>query len=332
MGITILLLDELGSDLKNQTARSRVVVRLLIEPNMTVFMSLWDEAASAFRGLLKAGDKSQSVMLVTTVNPKLFGGNLYLNSTQGTRFFFDTSISEIAEFVSSIGATPPQDYTCVDTLERVKKKELVSIGDLNTFISNSNEQTQEADFLCKAQIIGVIQENGWFFVSCTGCHKKLEKRGTSLDCSRCATSDVTGVVRFRVELAVDDGKDSTTFVVFDKEMNKLTKQEAAVLALDEVSNGGEEYLPSCLEELSGKEFVFQIRVTPFNFTPNHRTFTVATISEASETHSENSGVDTGLEASSSGPSVLGVKISEERASGNNPGNEGAQQRRKRGRE
>nr|VDC61005.1 unnamed protein product [Brassica rapa] len=323
-----------GSDLKNQTARSRVVVRLLIEPNMTVFMSLWDEAASAFRGLLKAGDKSQSVMLVTTVNPKLFGGNLYLNSTQGTRFFFDTSISEIAEFVSSIGATPPQDYTCVDTLERVKKKELVSIGDLNTFISNSNEQvTQEADFLCKAQIIGVIQENGWFFVSCTGCHKKLEKRGTSLDCSRCATSDVTGVVRFRVELAVDDGKDSTTFVVFDKEMNKLTKQEAAVLALDEVSNGGEEYLPSCLEELSGKEFVFQIRVTPFNFTPNHRTFTVATISEASEvTHSENSGIDTGLEASSSGPSVLGVKISEERASGNNPGNEGAQQRRKRGRE
>ncbi|CAG7862863.1 unnamed protein product [Brassica rapa] len=229
-----------GSDLKNQTARSRVVVRLLIEPNMTVFMSLWDEAASAFRGLLKAGDKSQSVMLVTTVNPKLFGGNLYLNSTQGTRFFFDTSISEIAEFVSSIGATPPQDYTCVDTLERVKKKELVSIGDLNTFISNSNEQ---------------------------------------------------------------------------------------------VSNGGEEYLPSCLEELSGKEFVFQIRVTPFNFTPNHRTFTVATISEASEvTHSENSGIDTGLEASSSGPSVLGVKISEERASGNNPGNEGAQQRRKRGRE
>ncbi|XP_009134460.2 uncharacterized protein LOC103858789 [Brassica rapa] len=321
-----------GSDLKNQTATSRVVVRLLIEPNVTVFMSLWDEAASAFRGLLKAGDKSQSVMLVTTVNPKLFGGNLYLNSTQGTRFFFDTSISEIAEFVSSIGATQPQDYTCVDTLEGVKKKELVSIRDLNTFISNSNEQTQEADFLCKAQIIGVIQENGWFFVSCTGCHKKLEKRGTSLDCSRCATSDVTGVVRFRVELAVDDGKDSATFVVFDKEMNKLTKQEAAVLALDEVSNGGEEYLPSCLEELAGKEFVFQIRVTPFNFTPNHRTFTVATISEDSEAHSENSGVDTGLESSSSGPSVLGVKISEERASGNNPGNAGAQQRRKRGRE
>ncbi|KAJ4910525.1 Uncharacterized protein Rs2_05146 [Raphanus sativus] len=35
------------------------------------------------------------------VNPKLFGVNLYLNSTLGTRFFFDTNLPEITEFVSS---------------------------------------------------------------------------------------------------------------------------------------------------------------------------------------------------------------------------------------
>lgn len=41
-------------------------------------------------------------------------------------------------------------------------------------------------------------------------------------------------LRFCVELAFDDGKDSVTFVVFDKEMTKLTKQEAVVLTLEEV--------------------------------------------------------------------------------------------------
>lgn len=41
-------------------------------------------------------------------------------------------------------------------------------------------------------------------------------------------------LRFCVELAVDDGKDSTTIVVFDKEMTKLTQQEAGVLALEEI--------------------------------------------------------------------------------------------------
>ncbi|CAG7862751.1 unnamed protein product [Brassica rapa] len=125
-----------GSDLKNNAATSKVVVRLLIEPDVTVYLSLRDEAASNFRGFLKAGDKPQSVMLVITVNPKLFGGNMYLNSTQGTRFFFNTNIPEI----TNVGATTAQAYTCVDTLQGIKKKELVSIEDLNSFISNSNEQ------------------------------------------------------------------------------------------------------------------------------------------------------------------------------------------------
>ncbi|VVA92822.1 unnamed protein product, partial [Arabis nemorensis] len=40
-------------------------------------------------------------------------------------------------------------------------------------------------------------------------------------------------------------------------------------------------LPNCLEALASKQFVFQIRVTPFNFTPNHRTFTVSRISAES---------------------------------------------------
>ncbi|KAF2611874.1 hypothetical protein F2Q70_00011897 [Brassica cretica] len=88
-----------GSDLQNNAATSRIVVRLLIEMTVTVNVYLWDEAASTFRGLLKAGDKSQSVVLLTSVNPKLFGGELYLNSTQGTWFFFDTAVPEIAEFV-----------------------------------------------------------------------------------------------------------------------------------------------------------------------------------------------------------------------------------------
>ncbi|KAF3576711.1 hypothetical protein DY000_02029942 [Brassica cretica] len=60
-------------------------------------------------------------------------------------------------------------------------------------------------------------------------------------------------------------------------MLKLTKQDAAALTLDEMNVGGGEELPQCLKELAGKYFVFQIRVKRFNFTPNHRTFTVFAI-------------------------------------------------------
>ncbi|KAL0731261.1 hypothetical protein Bca4012_027355 [Brassica carinata] len=71
---------------------------------------------------------------------------------------------------------------------------------------------QEADFIWKAQIVEGLQQNGWSFVSCTGCSRKLDKSGTSLRCNRCVNPKVTGVI---------------------KEMLKLTKHDAAALALDE---------------------------------------------------------------------------------------------------
>lgn len=53
-------------------------------------MSLWDDAAATFRAHLSSEDPMNFVMLVTTVNPKLFGGNMFLNSTPATKDSFST--------------------------------------------------------------------------------------------------------------------------------------------------------------------------------------------------------------------------------------------------
>uniref|UniRef100_A0A0D3EEF1 DUF223 domain-containing protein n=1 Tax=Brassica oleracea var. oleracea TaxID=109376 RepID=A0A0D3EEF1_BRAOL len=90
-----------GSDLTAAGVMSRVVVRLMIEPMVVVYLSLWDDAASMFRGLISSGDRTQSVMVVTTVNPKIFGGNMYLNSTPATKFYFDPALQAIVEFTAS---------------------------------------------------------------------------------------------------------------------------------------------------------------------------------------------------------------------------------------
>ncbi|KAG2255051.1 hypothetical protein Bca52824_074345 [Brassica carinata] len=114
-------------------------------------------------------------------------------------------------------------------------------------------KTEEADFLCKAQIVGVVQQNGLSFVYCTGCNRKLAK---SLWCNRCLSPNAPR------SSAVDDGKESATFVVFDREMIKLIKKEA--------KSG------SCIDTFY---LLRLLRVTPYNFTSNHHTFTFSAISD-----------------------------------------------------
>ncbi|CAH2047317.1 unnamed protein product [Thlaspi arvense] len=204
-------------------------------------------------------------------------GNLYLNFTAAARFFLHTNIHAIQQFTQWMGIEASEPFVRTETKDGLQKKEKVSIAELYESVSNSNEQTQEADFLCKARVVGVLQRNAWSYVSCAGCSRKLSRYGSDLWCNKCVGRNVAGVARYRVELAVNDGKANATFVVFDTEMMKLTNKSAATIILESVSKNE---LPQCLQVLADKEFIFRIRVTPYNFTLNHRNFTVLTMTYA----------------------------------------------------
>lgn len=65
-------------------------------------MSLWDDTTSTVHVHISSKDPMNSVILVTTDNPKLFGGNMFLNSTPATRFFFNPTIQTIKEFTKKL--------------------------------------------------------------------------------------------------------------------------------------------------------------------------------------------------------------------------------------
>ncbi|CAN7015170.1 unnamed protein product [Brassica oleracea var. botrytis] len=149
----------------------------------------------------------------------------------------------VALSVHRIHQDPNCSYSSIHPI--ASRKELVPIGDLNTYISSSNEQVT----------LGL----SFIFV----------KLG-------CVSPDIIGVIRCDV-YSLTHGP--AAFVVFNKELTKLIKQDAATLALEEMSGGGGQDLPRCLEDLAGKDYVFQIRVTPCRFIPSQCTFTVSAISD-----------------------------------------------------
>ncbi|WZZ90442.1 hypothetical protein YC2023_119021 [Brassica napus] len=83
---------------------------------------------------------------------------------------------------------------------------------------------------------------------------------------------------YKVELLVDDGENYATFLVLDKEIMKLTKQDAATLLDDEVNRLLRNRLPKCIAELEGQKFIYHVNVTTDNLTDNGPTFTFSEMS------------------------------------------------------
>lgn len=115
---------------------------------VVVYLSLWDEAAAMFRGLISSGDRTQTVMVVTTVNPKKFASLLYMLKML-FRWFCRLIIHEILIIFR----------------------------------------------FCRLRIVEVLKHNNWYYVSCTGCSRKLDKSDQSPHCNRCVNLNATGVVK-----------------------------------------------------------------------------------------------------------------------------------------
>ncbi|CAN6999665.1 unnamed protein product [Brassica oleracea var. botrytis] len=102
-------------------------------------------------------------------NPKVFGGNLDLNSTPATKFYLDTNILAIEAFTNRLSHVH------------------VSIAGLHTYIATSNNQ-----------LGNMLQQNGWSYVSCTGCSRKLDKSWTAPYRNKCVSPKIAGVLRGRL--------------------------------------------------------------------------------------------------------------------------------------
>ncbi|CAN6995282.1 unnamed protein product [Brassica rapa subsp. trilocularis] len=266
---------------------SPILIRFLISPNVEVYLSLLDEAAARFKGLLNSGESTKSVMVVTSLNPQKKGDHLYLNSTAATKFYFGNNLAAITEFTMRYNDAIGDDLPSLNAETVITTKELSPPGDLSKFLSNSSTQvssysqslmTQEAYFTCIARIVEVVAQKGWYYVSCTHCGKEVGNSATSHPCNQCHDTTATTVVRYKVELLVDDGENYATFLVLDNEMMKLTKQGAATLLDDEVNRRLRNRLPKCIAELQGQKFIYHVNVTTDNLTDNRPTFTVSGMS------------------------------------------------------
>ncbi|CDY60764.1 BnaAnng17160D [Brassica napus] len=249
-----------------------------LDEDSTVTLSLFESQAEAFHKRLEDMHGDPRVVVATSINPKMIGGGLFLNATSGTHVYFDKETKPGEDYFYKLVARDNGVPSAAPLLKGYAKVETLTISELISFVASA--QPQDIDFVCTGRVVRLDVDKGWCYVACAKCSKKLQRTVSALECVRCSNPNAVGVLRYRLELAIADSTAEGTFVCFDGVMTKLHNlraSEAGQMLAVEGENPEDMIVPPFINDMEGKTLTFQVRVSAFNFTAHHQTFTITRI-------------------------------------------------------
>ncbi|CAN6893615.1 unnamed protein product [Brassica oleracea] len=260
-------------------ASRRVELHVQTHDDPVLKLYLWDKAAFQFYEKFKASVGTARVILVTTLNPKRFGGVLSLSSMASSRVFLDSNVQETRSYLSWLDSN--LDVANRVNAEVVTKPELATLGDLFSYMIQAAAKV--AWFECTATIDDVVHGSGWYYIGCGVCHTKATKGPTTLMCKKCGKSEIDGVAQYLSKLSVYDQKDQAVFVVLGDAGEELTGKKAAELVeryYQANEDVGEDHIvpvPQAMIDTIGQTRKFIVKVSNHNLNGKSQTLTVTKV-------------------------------------------------------
>ncbi|CAN6844047.1 unnamed protein product [Brassica oleracea var. botrytis] len=269
-----LLLDE-----SEIAVSRRVELHVQTHDDPVLKFYLWDKVAFEFCEKFKASGGTARVILVTTLNPKRFGGVLSLSSMASSRVFLDGDVQETLLYLSWLDSN--LDVASRVNTEVVTKPEIVTLGDLFSYMNHASAKV--AWFECTATIDDVMNGSGWYYIGCGVCHTKATKGPTTLMCKKYGKSEIVGVAQYLSKLSVYDHSDQAVFVVLGDAGEELTGKKAAELveryyeANDIVGEDHIVPVPQAIIDTIGQTRKFIVKVSIYNLTAKTQTLNVTKV-------------------------------------------------------
>ncbi|CAF1926157.1 unnamed protein product [Brassica napus] len=260
-------------------ASRRVELHVQTHDDPVLKLYLWDKAAFQFCEKFKASVGTARVILVTTLNPKRFGGVLSLSSMASSRIFLDSDVQEARSYLSWLDSN--LDVANMVIAEVVTKPELATLGDLFSYMNQAAAKV--AWFECTSTIDDVVHGSGWYYIGCGVCHTKATKGPTTLMCKKCGKSDIDGVAQYLSKLSVYDQKDQAVFVLLGDAGEELTGKKAAELveryyhANEDVGEDHIVPVPQAMIDTIGQTRKFIVKVSDHNLNGKSQTLTVTKV-------------------------------------------------------
>ncbi|KAF3586779.1 hypothetical protein F2Q69_00031230 [Brassica cretica] len=290
----------------------RVMLTLRVDSDVNVCVSLFDSLAIAFHTKLDGYGREPRIVLITGINPKIVLGKLYLNGTSASRISLtltpqleriglkgETFALFYFRYIGCLYYIPFDVFSILSSYRlpgggtdepgssskvvHAQKIEPLTVAELNEFVLSGDPQIIE--FFCTAKVTGIQLDDGWCYIGCSLCSKKLIREESSFTCPSCNETNAVAELKYRVVFSVSDPTGTTSFLGFDKEVAKLTHvlaSEAAQIVGIGISAHVDTELPQALAGIVGNTYTFQLKLTDFNFTANHQTLTISRMFTAPE--------------------------------------------------
>ncbi|KAL5148491.1 ATP-dependent DNA helicase PIF1 [Glycine soja] len=133
-----------------------------------------------------------------------------------------------------------------------------SHGEGSTQLLGSIQLSSKESFFGKAEAKTIVDIN-----TISECHKKRDAEMAPFRCA-CSKYNKEVVLRYRLEVMINQGNESTKFLLWDRECSELIGQSADAVNKLKIEDGDVDLnaSPQALDKLLGHELAFKIKVQP----------------------------------------------------------------------
>ncbi|XP_065624645.1 uncharacterized protein LOC111994371 isoform X1 [Quercus suber] len=268
-------------------------LHILLPKDKELKISLWDESAETIIENDFKEDKGPYIIIVTSTTVKAFQGKLNLNTTSASKVYVNLDITEVSELIDRYKVVENEYDNVVRSIPaRDKKPKSKSELLLQTMMSLAEikalewvEGVKERFFTCYADIVNIETEFGWNYISCQLCKRKVKQQNNIFWCNSCNSESQFLMPSYKLQIQVKDHTGTASFVLFDKDAEKIIQKTAMELSL---KNQEPNKVPQEIQNLLGKSYTFQIKVDDYNVKEGWEVYTVTSVFKSeSNKHSEN---------------------------------------------
>nr|XP_017256753.1 PREDICTED: uncharacterized protein LOC108226322 [Daucus carota subsp. sativus] len=217
-------------------------------------------------------------------------------SSSSTQYFFNIDHSAVTTLRESTKLENSIIPTLVPSMKSQEQQNMANIETVTIaqlFEAQLPDGKNFIEFYSEATVIGLFPNEGWYYIGCNKCGKKMNDFGQCIKCSH----KTKPIPIYKVTLAVKDSTADTSFVIFDRHVMKLIKVSAQHL-LNSDQNATPEMMPPILNNMVGRTCIFRLKLNQYNTVQHKEGFTVMEVDDVkSNKPTSTSKIDSGQDSS-----------------------------------